>query len=135
MSKECPKCGLANPLEAQRCDCGYDFETKSGGTDVKAGLRWLRILATTAIILVTNFIGLAATFSDLGRGESMTHRFLPVAVVYAIAGIAIGVQFEKQWYITAGILFLGELTSVETSTAVSHELGHSLKSFCNSSCS
>jgi hypothetical protein len=25
---QCRKCGLYNPPEAQRCDCGYDFETK-----------------------------------------------------------------------------------------------------------
>jgi hypothetical protein len=24
-TKDCPHCRLANPLEAQRCDCGYDF--------------------------------------------------------------------------------------------------------------
>ena len=24
---ECPRCGLFNPDTAQRCDCGYDFET------------------------------------------------------------------------------------------------------------
>jgi hypothetical protein len=23
--KDCPKCGMINPPEAQRCDCGYDF--------------------------------------------------------------------------------------------------------------
>ena len=25
MALDCPKCGLVNPTEAQRCDCGYDF--------------------------------------------------------------------------------------------------------------
>jgi len=24
-AKDCPKCGLVNPPEAQRCDCGWDF--------------------------------------------------------------------------------------------------------------
>jgi hypothetical protein len=24
-TKDCPHCGLSNPLEALRCDCGYDF--------------------------------------------------------------------------------------------------------------
>lgn len=24
---KCPRCGLFNPATAQRCDCGYDFET------------------------------------------------------------------------------------------------------------
>jgi len=28
MVKDCPKCGLVNPPEALRCDCGYDFATR-----------------------------------------------------------------------------------------------------------
>lgn len=26
---KCPRCGLFSPDSAQRCDCGYDFETKA----------------------------------------------------------------------------------------------------------
>lgn len=29
MAKDCPKCGLANPDAAQRCDCGYDFSSRT----------------------------------------------------------------------------------------------------------
>jgi hypothetical protein len=29
MPKDCPKCGLVNPPEAQRCDCGYDFVSQA----------------------------------------------------------------------------------------------------------
>jgi hypothetical protein len=29
-AKDCPKCGLANPPEAQRCDCGWDFVSLRG---------------------------------------------------------------------------------------------------------
>jgi hypothetical protein len=27
VAKDCPKCGMVNPPEAQRCDCGYVFVT------------------------------------------------------------------------------------------------------------
>jgi hypothetical protein len=27
VAKDCPHCGLVNPPEALRCDCGYDFPT------------------------------------------------------------------------------------------------------------
>ena len=26
---ECPNCGLLNPARAERCDCGYDFASRS----------------------------------------------------------------------------------------------------------
>jgi hypothetical protein len=29
MSYKCPRCGLLSPVEAIRCDCGYDFATKT----------------------------------------------------------------------------------------------------------
>lgn len=28
MLKHCPVCHLVNPPDAQRCDCGYDFEAR-----------------------------------------------------------------------------------------------------------
>jgi hypothetical protein len=27
-AQDCPKCGLVNPSDAQRCDCGWDFVSK-----------------------------------------------------------------------------------------------------------
>ncbi|MBX9626446.1 MAG: hypothetical protein K2X82_21780 [Gemmataceae bacterium] len=29
MTKHCPKCSLLNPPDAQWCDCGYDFISRS----------------------------------------------------------------------------------------------------------
>jgi hypothetical protein len=26
---DCPRCGLTNPATASRCDCGYDFQTRT----------------------------------------------------------------------------------------------------------
>lgn len=28
MAKDCPGCGLLNPHDAARCDCGYHFATR-----------------------------------------------------------------------------------------------------------
>jgi hypothetical protein len=28
MPQDCPRCGLISPAEAQRCDCGYDFDLR-----------------------------------------------------------------------------------------------------------
>ncbi|MGL4552239.1 MAG: hypothetical protein ACRC33_13750 [Gemmataceae bacterium] len=28
-AKDCPRCGLGNPPEALRCDCGWDFVSKT----------------------------------------------------------------------------------------------------------
>lgn len=30
-AKDCPVCGLVNPPETRRCDCGYDFVDRTGG--------------------------------------------------------------------------------------------------------
>jgi hypothetical protein len=29
MNHKCPRCGLFSPAEALRCDCGYDFESRT----------------------------------------------------------------------------------------------------------
>jgi hypothetical protein len=42
MAKNCPKCGLVNPAEAQRCDCGWDFVS---GRQEKSYLEFKRVPA------------------------------------------------------------------------------------------
>lgn len=44
-AKDCPKCRLVNPPDAQRCDCGYDFDARAmrqsyAGPDGRAAAGW-----------------------------------------------------------------------------------------------
>lgn len=73
---ECPRCKLINPDTARRCDCGYDFETKTAKTPYfveslggasRLGLPytlysyalgmlfWFRALAFLGVALVVDF--------------------------------------------------------------------------------
>ena len=89
MSLTCPQCGLFSPPEAVRCDCGYDFATRStlpsyldahlalkhGGTD-----RWLaqeRKTKLRAAALVLGMSGaIAAAIFALSGGGSIFLPFL-----------------------------------------------------------
>ena len=42
MAQKCPKCDLLNPPSAERCDCGYDFVTKSMQTSYLAPAEQIR---------------------------------------------------------------------------------------------
>ena len=88
MATACPTCGLLNPPEGQRCDCGYSFVT--GLTDpfeqtsphkgVRGWLLWL-CLGLTVFSPILTVIMLAR-----GWGESAQYldRFPGLAVVNAI---------------------------------------------------
>ena len=111
---QCPKCRLENPPTAQRCDCGYDFEsgqmkasylTKS---DPKAGKRkpstWLVVsgwifafLGGLIGIFIARHIAYGKDKSDLSRrayayddasrsrGKVMMWFAIVMLVVYTVA--------------------------------------------------
>ena len=88
MATACPKCGLLNPPEGQRCDCGYSFVT--GLTDlveqaspykgVRGWLLWL-CLGLTVFSPIVTVVMLAR-----GWGQSVQYldRFPGLTVVNAI---------------------------------------------------
>ncbi len=41
MANECPQCGLINPPDARRCDCGYDLATRLALNASRISLRTL----------------------------------------------------------------------------------------------
>jgi hypothetical protein len=70
-AKDCPKCGLVNPPTAQRCDCGYDFLSRSmqGSYNPQAvrqawerrrGQLWLGMCGSAVVL----FIGLIRLLSS-----------------------------------------------------------------------
>ena len=78
---DCPTCGLANPPEALKCDCGYNFETfqspDTPGWDID--LAWQQTLAaywsTSWPALIASFAAIGYSFADLPR-----HYFAASAV-------------------------------------------------------
>ena len=60
---KCPQCGLFNPDTAQRCDCGYDFETQSVDSTVasrpKSGTSW-GVGGANGFTEVTRCVGIVA---------------------------------------------------------------------------
>jgi hypothetical protein len=84
MPKECPTCGLINPPEGQRCDCGYKFN--SGAPDqprykgVAGWLRWICLGFTvlspllTLIVLANNYSGSAQYFGRVPRLSTLWSR-------------------------------------------------------------
>ena len=62
---KCPKCGLLNPDEAQRCDCGYDFQTKTIQPSCLADLGGKNSLhrsaqARLSVVVAAGFLGLVS---------------------------------------------------------------------------
>ena len=80
----CPHCGLRNPPQAERCDCGYDFRARSvlqsylGKADAST-VRLTLIDASTipaSVILWLLFLGLAP-----GRKSLTNFGEIPILVV------------------------------------------------------
>src|SRR5262245_14130048 len=73
MVQDCPKCGMVNPPEAQRCDCGYDFASRQmkqsylGAKDLQSvqsptPVEWL-------VCVLIPIIGLILGFRARSRGR------------------------------------------------------------------
>lgn len=78
---DCPRCGLINPESAQRCDCGYDFASRSVRTPYSNLRRQLPKEIKTFLILVV-VLNIVIGLLVLTRGDITRIAF---AVVWSVA--------------------------------------------------
>src|SRR5262245_46201413 len=91
MVQDCPKCGLVNPPDAQRCDCGYDFASRTveksylGAEEIETlrAPKVVEILVCILVPLVGIFLGLRAR--QKGRHEAGKAMLLISAAMMLLA--------------------------------------------------
>jgi hypothetical protein len=87
-SVTCPRCKLTNPGTAQRCDCGYDFETKTVEKPYFTTIKENRLLSLKALGMLGIFLTAAIVTTWLASAlfnlpnkaiEVLTHMSLSLA--------------------------------------------------------
>jgi hypothetical protein len=106
-AKNCPQCGLVNPTEAQRCDCGWDFVSGSaqqpylakGTTDLRQRRRMAKQRLDYLIgMLGGTAFGMAVAMIFVEPGW-ITPDNMRARGGVAVAGLAIAIVIENvfQW--------------------------------------
>jgi hypothetical protein len=83
---ECPVCGLINPRDNARCDCGFDFATRRGGSRPPFHARnrgVIRLVAAAAIVV--GIVTLGSRFDILPAVVSLL--LLPSPIALGIAWV------------------------------------------------
>jgi uncharacterized membrane protein YhaH (DUF805 family) len=105
MAQECPRCGLVSPQDTRRCDCGYDFVTRTSVEAQHVGWQellfsldgrigraayWLVLSTSMAAYLVLFALDLAlGTVNETEKIGLLSGIFLLLA---AYPSIAVGVK-------------------------------------------
>ena len=140
MAQECPNCGLANPDIAQRCDCGYDFNSRTMKDSylVPRALEGQRAEPLTVrciryVCFCIMWIGLYVVTLGLGAGIVRDHlleraahdgyaayislagflMIMPVALLFSFVIVAVW----RRWW-----LFLGLAPMAAVGTAIAPAL-------------
>lgn len=92
----CPNCRLVNPPAAERCDCGYDFGTKSLKSSYLAGSRDAADLATEVV-------------RALGRRDLMVGgAWLSFGLLATIGSFAFAAtQGDRSYFVAYGAIIVG----------------------------
>jgi len=100
-AQDCPRCGLVNPPEARRCDCGYDFAARrfvgpllppaGSGALGRGSAVLLGLLLGSAGALVGAGVGIPVRVWSAGPGPDGCGLWtLPVILEGAIRGALLG---------------------------------------------
>src|SRR5258706_7392690 len=83
--KDCPKCRLANPDTALRCDCGYDFASNAMKESYLPA-RERRVIGNTSLVIVSVYaiVRATATLYLSGVAPALLSLILPAFVVSVI---------------------------------------------------
>lgn len=110
MSQQCPRCRLFNPAEADRCDCGYDFATKSvkdsyllahvvekhgGEARVMAASSRANLRSGISLLVVAAIFGAVAYYSG-------QRRLFLVPSIWGIVLLARGLRQRRHGRLDAG---------------------------------
>jgi hypothetical protein len=92
--QKCLRCGLVNPSNAQRCDCGYDFPSQTVKQSYLApkDLAALDELAPGEIIacVIIPLVGLGLGFRARSRGRARAgRRMLQISTMALVVGVAV----------------------------------------------
>ena len=92
----CPNCRLVNPPAAQRCDCGYDFGSKSLKSSYLANSRDVSDLTTEVV-------------RALGRRDLMVGgAWLGVGILVTIVSYAFAAtQGDRSYFVATGAIAVG----------------------------
>jgi hypothetical protein len=122
---DCPTCGLTNPAESLRCDCGYDFAAKAPDAVVglKAELTWNQRLAAfwsivwpAALVAVLGIVVSAMFHADVLIGRCAVVRLTaPMAFQFLLLALFSRRLVQKD-YRTFRIYILREGLAEESRT-------------------
>ena len=104
-AKNCPKCGLVNPPSAQRCDCGYDFVSRSveqsylNSTGVRRGgsrLMGCGCLALAPFLMCSGLMTVGQVAGQAGAGSPEALGAMSAALLMSVAALTVGVYQLRQ---------------------------------------